>query len=349
MLHGGDIYSNKIEYDFSVNLNPIGCPASVIEDLKKSIDCISYYPDLNQTRAREAISNLEGVKHNNVMAGNGASELIMAVVRMINPQRVIVLQPSFYGYIHAVKSLNNCEVIPYLLCEDNDFSVTSDFVGFLREIKPDMVFVANPNNPTGRLIEESLMEDIICVCNEINADILVDECFLRMTEQAKSAVSLVNSYSNLFVLNAFTKLFSLPGVRIGYILSNERNIESLKRFLPEWNISVLAETASVECSNVLITDKSFLVSTLNTIDEERKFLINNLEGLVDKVYVSDTSYILTYSKKPLYELLLKEKILIRDCSNFEGLGEGYFRIAIKDHASNVVLINTLRKVTANGD
>lgn len=349
MVHGGDIYSYETEYDFSVNLNPIDCPDRVFEELKKCISDISLYPDIDQRRVRESLAELEKVTPRNILAGNGASELIMAAVQKINPKSVVVINPSFYGYIHAINRIENCRIIPYELTEENDFLVTEDFIRFIKNSSPDLVLIANPNNPTGRLISKALMEDIISLCKSMNTAVLVDECFIRMTAEGESVGPMVMQYDNLFVVNAFTKLFSIPGVRIGYILSSEKNIEDIKKYLPEWNLSVFSESAACACVRVLTESDYYIKETLETISKERQYLISALEKMADKVYKSDTSFILIKSDKPLFEMLLSKKILIRDCSNFEGLGKGFFRIAIKDHESNKVLVNALGKVINNGN
>lgn len=349
MVHGGDIYSNEIEYDFSINLNPVRCPNIVIDELKRSIGDISHYPDIKQRNAREILARLEKVMPCNVMAGNGASELIMAAVRMIKPKSAVIIQPSFFGYNHVINSIENCRIIHYELKEENGFAVTEDFVQFLKATSPELVIVANPNNPTGCLVSNGLVKEIIYVCESMNTAVLIDECFLGMTEETESVGPMVMQYDNLYVVKAFTKLFSIPGVRVGYILSSKKNIENIKKYLPEWNLSVFSGNAAGACAKVLIESDLFRNETLETIRKERRYLTDSLEKLVDKVYKSDTSFLLLRSDKPLYELLLAEKILIRDCSNFEGLGKGFYRIAVKDHDSNKVLIDTLRKVVENGN
>ena len=144
-------------------------------------------------------------------------------------------------------------------------------------------------------------------------------------------------------MSAYTKLFSIPGVRLGYAFSNEKNIGQLKKYLPEWNLSVFAEHAGIACANVLLkTD--FEIQSGKLIEAERERIKTALLEKNIKVFESDTNYLLIYSDNNLYEKLLKESFLIRDCSNFSGLSEGYYRIAVKDQVSNNRLLNAINTV-----
>ena len=358
MLHGGEIYDKKIELDFSVNLNPCPCPQEVIDAIKSAAEKVSNYPDISQRRFRAAVAGAETglsernteFKPENIVGGNGASELLMAVACMVRPGKALLPIPSFYGYEHVLRA-SGCEVVRYNMAGEDErgktqFELSERFTDAITE-DTDMVILGNPNNPTGRLISEDLLLAVLERCRKMGATLVVDECFYRLSEQREdsantvSARNFVHEYGNLFVVDAYTKLFSIPGVRAGFAITSAENAGKLREFLPEWNMSVFAESAGVKCAEIS-EEGSFIQKTREVICRERDYLSAQLSGFGITVYPSDTDFILIKSEDDLYEKLLKKGILIRDCSNFRGLDHGYFRIAVKDHASNERLINAIR-------
>ncbi|SEK23836.1 Aminotransferase class I and II [Butyrivibrio sp. ob235] len=383
MLHGGEIYDKEIKYDFSVNLNPNPCPDSVRQSLVDAIKQVDQYPDITQREFREKVAEAENkylaeeasltrtknnannesrnlnISPDMIIGGNGASELILAIIKMLQPKKVLLPIPSFYGYRHALKALNSTEnnsenivnskddntgqatgriiVDEYLLKPEEQFELKDDFIKNITN-DTDAVILANPNNPTGRCVGENILEKIIRKCNETQTNLIVDECFLHLSTGAASAVKYLDRSDNLYIINAYTKLFSIPGVRIGYAISSEQNISRLKQCLPEWNMSIFAQKAGIACTNSLL-DTNFEEESKALIKEEREKLIKVFSEKGIRVYPSDTNYLLIKSDNNLYEKLLSKGILIRDCSNFKGLEEGFYRIAIKDSLSNCELMH----------
>lgn len=356
MKHGGEIYSkelkDKIKLDFSVNINPYPCPESIYTALKSSLNHITKYPDATQSAFREAVAESinktitvsNAITADNIVGGNGASELFSAIVSTVKPHKALLLAPSFYGYTHALFKEPDCELVSYPLTESSDFKLTDDF---LNPITPDtdIIFLANPNNPTGQSVDPELMLSIVKRANDLGTTIVVDECFLNLSSNGESVKNLVNKYQNLFVVDAYTKLFSIPGVRVGFCVSCKENIDRLKTVLPEWNMSVFAQNAGVACAKELV-NSDFQKKSVEMIEKERTFLINSLSKLSDdmlKIYPSDTNFILIKSGLDLYEICLSQGILIRNCSNFNELSKGYYRIAIKSHEENQELTTSILK------
>lgn len=368
--HGGDIYNNNIKYDFSVNLNPCGCPEAVLDALHNSIGEVTHYPDISQRCMREGIADLHGVNADNIICGSGASEIFMAAMHMIRPAKALILSPSFYGYEHALNGIGGCEIIRYELKKDCGFVLDERILGELTD-DLDVLILANPNNPTGRLIPEDLLNKIADVCDNKGIYLIVDECFLRLsgsgTSIADSGTRLSGSgvsmaayetwlsglgvsmaeyavkHAKVIVADAFTKTLSIPGVRIGYAVSSADNIKRLAAHLPEWNISVFAEAAAVTGCNI-IKDGAYLDNSLSLIGIERKYLTDELTHLGITVYPSGTLYLLIYTDRDIYEPLLNKGIMIRDCRNFKSLTAGYYRVAVKDHEANAYLIKCLKEV-----
>lgn len=338
-LHGGDVYRNEVRLDYSVNLNPFPMPSEVTEAIQAGIAEINQYPDPAQQKLRERIAVLEGVDSENVVCGNGASELLMAVVHAVMPQKALITAPCYAGYAVALKA-SDTEIKEYLLDEEKDFALDD---GILTQISDeiDMVFIADPNNPNGRLIDPELKKAIAERCEECGSVLVIDECFYPLTEAGirKEAVT-----DNALHLRAFTKTFAIPGIRIGYMLSNDTDmLAKIRKHLPEWNVSRIAERTGEAAAKVL-ESTDYLTDSVHMIKLEREYLAEQLERLGLKVYRSDTNYLLLKSESGLYEKLLERGILIRRCANFRGLDETYFRIAVRQHKDNEELINVLGKV-----
>ncbi len=336
MIHGGEIYDKTVEYDFSVNLNPVSCPKEVMKALSEAVFEAGRYPDNSQNIFREYVAKAENklagkayLTKENIIGGNGASELLLAIIRYIAPKNVLLPVPSFYGYIHGLKSLDNVVVNEYLLRKENDFCLTDDFASKISD-ETDLIILANPNNPTGKMIDDSVLKHIIDRCKETGTWIIIDECFLHLTDGAESAVKFIGEMSKLFIVDAYTKLFSLPGVRIGYAISDSDNIRELGRFLPEWNMSVFAQNAGCACAKCIL-ETDFVETTKTTVKKLREEITELFRGYGIKVFKSDSCFILVQSQTDLYKLFLDKRILIRDCSNFIGLGEGYYRISVSGY------------------
>ncbi len=340
-IHGGDIYNNRIQHDFSVNLNPLGCPQKVLDAISGVTLRVGEYPDIEQKRVREEIAALEGLVPENVICGNGASELLMTIVRMTKPKCGLVLAPSFYGYEYAL-SANDCEIKRHQLGEDEAFSLNEDVLQELTE-DVDIIFLCNPNNPTGRCIDSELIERVVKRCDELGIWLVLDECFIDMADNAVSFAERVRDFKKLIVVKAFTKLLAIPGIRFGYALSTEENIELIRKSLPEWNLSVFAEEAAISGCKVLRED-DFLQDTLNAIKNEKSYLVSELEKAGIELFPSDASFLLIKTDKDIYDGLLQRGILIRDCSNFHGLTDGFYRIAVKNHDENAILIENINEV-----
>lgn len=344
MLHGGEVYDKEIELDFSVSLNPYGCPDEVKEALAGAICDIDKYPDMDQRKFREAVARAEKLSPENVIGGNGASDLLAAIVNMIRPSKALLPVPSFYGYVHALSMAPQCEIATYQLREDKEFELDETFADAITD-DMDLLILGNPNNPTGKCIKKEVLEAVLKKCQQTGTALIVDECFFRLSDHGTSAREYLGSYDKLYIVDAYTKLFSIPGVRVGFCLSQPENIERLRQFLPEWNMSVFAQAAGIACAKILADDKkSFLDMTTELIRAEREYLSSELEKFAIKVFDSDTNFILMRMSEghDLYHMLLNNHVLIRDCSTFDGLADGFYRIAVKDHESNKRLLQFMR-------
>lgn len=341
-VHGGDIYRNQVDLDFSVNINPFGIPTGVKQALIKAVEDCVRYPDEMVEDLRMAMAEKLGIEADSLLFGNGASELFVAIVHAIKPKTVLIPVPSFSGYQKAA-ACEDCEIRYYYMKKEDQFLLTDKFCHELkRQIKtnqaPDMIFLANPNNPTGACISHQVLLQIVELCSKGGITLVVDECFLEFT--GKSEESLMQkaiSFPNVIVVRAFTKIYGIPGVRLGYLVASRDMVKCIKRQLPEWNVSMFAQYAGVAA----LKEDAFVQKTVEYVREQREYLIAKLRELGFTVWPSEANYLLLYSDQNLYQSLLHEKILIRDCSNYEGLKKGYYRIAVKKKEENERLIEKL--------
>ncbi len=343
MSHGGDVYRNKVNMDYSVNLNPLGMQEEVLRAVHESVDLAQNYPDLEQDEVREVLAHSVGLGKEYIFAGNGASELLMAIARTINPKETLLFEPVYSGYEYVLNStIKRCE-----LKEEDDFKLTFSKLDLINE-NIDLIFICDPVNPTGKNVDDSILIKLIDKAKNVGSFVCIDESFLLMSEKADrkrniDLTEIVKQYDNLIIIRSLTKFLALPGIRMGYVISAPQNIENIRKNLPEWNLSVMSE-AGIKAGIRLIDETDFISRTMSLVREEREFLIRGLKALGLKVFDSDTSFVFFKGPETLYKDLLEKNVLIRDCSDFAGLKKGFYRIAVKTHAENKRFIEVLKGV-----
>ena len=338
MSHGGDIYRNKVKLDFSVNVNPLGIPARVAEAMSQAVGLCSHYPDIRAAALKCSIEGMTGVDREAVVCGNGASELLLAIMHALKPRKTAIPVPSFYGYEYAATAAGS-EIVPMAMSAKDQFCLTEDLFRDIEE-DVDVMILANPNNPVGNLIPRGSLERLLEVCREKNIVVVVDECFIEFTgkEDTHSLKKVISDDPNLIVVRAFTKIFAIPGVRLGYLFCQSAALrKAIERQLPEWNLSVFAQAAGMAACD----ERDYLARTVTWLQQERAYLAGQFSRAGIRVFPSEANFVLIQTELPLYEELLKRKILIRDCSNFRGLEKGFFRIAVKRHEENEELLRAI--------
>jgi len=336
--HGGDIYTRKIDYDFSANLNPLGMPESVKNALKSSFEQYENYPDPLCRDLRRALSEYENFPVENIVCGNGAADLIYRLVSAVKPKKAVIISPSFSEYEKALKE-TGAQTVRHCLSEKNGFILERDILDVL-DSSIDMFFLCSPNNPTGRTVPENILRMIAEKCLSENIELICDECFMPFVSDGKnkSAREFINE--NIVILNAFTKIFSMAGLRLGYALFGSAELaEAVRNTGQYWSVSAPAQLAGIAALN----EKNYAEKTARLIRTEREFLTAELEKIGFKVYNSESNFILFKCDLPIDEMLLKEKIAIRNCSNYYGLGSGFFRTAVRSHKENLALISAFRR------
>ena len=277
-----------------------------------------------------------------ILCGNGAAELFFAAVQAVWPQKALVIAPSFSEYEEALRSVG-AEVEYYYLCEEDNFQIRRDYVDKLSE-EIDMIFLCNPNNPTGQTIDRDMLIKILDRCKKQNIVVILDECFLEFLDEPNryEMSDLRGEYPNLLIIKAFTKIFSMPGLRLGYAISSNQDIlEEMSFKLQQWNVSVPAQMAGVAA---LEKPKEYIRRTREYVSGQREYMRNIMKMMGYVVFASKANYLLFKGRPGLEKEALEAGFLIRDCQNYEGLSEGFYRIAVRTKEENERLITWLGRL-----
>ena len=352
--HGGDIFGAARRLhtpvssimDFSASINPLGLSRRARRRLKEELDLVCHYPDTFQHELRTLVACREDIDPDTILFGNGATQLLHLIPRYFRPRSVQLVQPSFSEYEAALLGLR-CRVRHLVLKPSAGFRVDPDkLLKALREGRPNLLILANPNNPTGVAIPAEILFKIVRLCQKQRTWFLADESFIDFTSQP-SLVRQASRQENLIVLRSFTKFFALPGLRIGYVVASSPVIKELTSKIEPWSVNALAITAAVES----IKDAAFHKRSLSLIARERQYLSEGLENLgwLDP-YPSEANFLLVQIKSKainacgLHRKLEAMRILTRECSGFRGLGEEYIRVAVRTRKENRTLLDALQGI-----
>ena len=342
--HGGKFSissPNSILIDFSTNVNPLGISPKLSKYLKKNLDKISDYPDVNSTKLLEELENHLKISKNNIIIGNGAIEIIYNFCNaFLSKKKILIPSPTFGEYEIATNLIESKQEFFKTL----DLSV--DYKKFLKRIPTNgCVFICNPNNPTGTILSKNQMLEIIKYAKNKSSLVFVDECFIELVPNGdESIISYAKKFDNLLVLRSFTKSFGLAGIRVGYAVSSKPIIDILKKLQIPWSVNSVAQNAAL----ISLKDKTFLKKTNSLIKNEIKFLEKSINKIPNfSCQKSTTNFILiktNINSTLLQKKLVEKKILVRDCKNFRGLDDHFIRIAVKTHKDNVKLVSILENL-----
>ncbi len=330
--------------DFSSNVNPMGCPHKTIDHIKKTLTVsFSSYPDPCSKQLYEKLSKYTGINENNIIVSNGSIEIIYDFCRIfLNPKTSVLMPIPTFGEYELASKLNGCKIVFF-----KTMNLNKNLENFVKKIpRNGCVFICNPNNPTGVLVTQKNMLQIIETAKTKSTIIFVDECFIELTcNENESILKYIACFDNLFLLRSLTKTFGLAGLRVGYGIGNKKMVRFLKKIKIPWSVNTLAQQAAIAS----IPNKPYLRQTKDLIKRESTFLKKSISKLSNFIcYDSATNFILIESSLDitfLQKQLLNHKILIRNCNNFKGLGNNFFRIAIKTHAENLKLIKSLEVIS----
>ena len=380
-FHGGNIYkifrekNIKEILDYSSNINPYGIPESLKKRITENLEILERYPDPDYVELRQKLSNLNKVNLSDIILGNGATEIIFLFMKVINPKKILIVSPTFGEYERAVKATEisgdtvslsssngdnknienkKIEIEYFELKESDDFKLNIGNLKNELENKYDLLIICNPNNPTGKFLKLAQTEEILKECNKYDTKLFIDEAFIEFLADGmkESIINTEENKKNLFVTRAFTKFFAIPGLRLGYGMYFDKELEKkISEKKEPWSVNNFAEMAGL----TVLDDAEYIEKTLKWIAEEKIYMyekLNKISGM--KVYETEVNFITGKIDEKLFseglnvkilrEKMLEQGILIRDASNFKFLDERFFRLAIKDRASNERVIEVMKEI-----
>ncbi len=326
--------------DFSASINLLGPPPASVDAVRKAVAEIGHYPEESSRELSGQVAEYLGVQPGEVVLGNGSSEIIYWLAAVLAPCRVLVIDPTFCEYRRACRAAG-AEVRSQLLHEESGFALDAS------RIRPDgfdLVFVCNPNNPTGGRAAFEEIEYLWHSCRRAGAALAVDEAFIEFGG-CRESILTGGLGSGLYVIRSFTKSFALAGLRAGCLAAEAEFAQAMRRRLPPWNINAMARAALAAA----LADRSYRQSTPEATARAREQLFAELDDIAGiEPLPSAANFILVRLEKggsaAIVEGLGRHGILVRDCRSFPGLGDRYIRVAVRSGRENYQLVAALRKI-----
>lgn len=347
--HGGNIYKYKEHmYDFSANLNPLGMPRELKKAIVANLDSYEPYPDPYNRELCEALAEYHGVSPEQVTCGNGAEDVIYRVVCALKPKKALLIVPTFSEYEEALETFG-CEINYFYLRDEEDFVLNDRVLTDIDTGEYDLVFLCNPNNPTGITAGQKSVMSIIYACHRTGAKLVIDECFMEFVLDCESysVMEEISLLPDVIVLKSFTKMYAMAGIRLGYCVCGDSALaKKIRECLTRWPVSTVASKVGITA----LKAEDYVDRAKAFIAVEREKMIAGLLSLGLKLYDSRANYIFFRSRIKLDEALLKKGIMVRNCSNYEGVFQSeiseryYYRIAVRTANENQYLIERLTEI-----
>lgn len=348
--HGGNIHlltrnsaSRNAIIDFSANINPLGPPPWLRNVISRAVSDVVHYPDPECYEFIQAVAARYTVAPQTIVAANGTTELLYQLPRMLKCRRAVVPVPSYIDY-RKVMDLEGIEVVEFPLLPNNNFTLDCNALEEVLE-DDDVVILGSPNNPTGTLIDSSKLSALAATLP--HTTFVVDEAFLDFALEGQS---VAGTAENIITLHSLTKFYAIPGIRLGFGIFPDLLADALKKILPPWSVNTIAQTVGSR----LLSDHVYFDKTRSTVNTLRRQLFKELRCMdALEVFPSSANYHLVRITTALKADELCNKLLqrnvvpniaIRVCSNYSGLDNSYFRVAVRDKEDNEKLIEALNAV-----
>lgn len=353
-FHGSDLEKIEAIYgikkadiiSFSANVNPLGVSPLLRASLSEKIDAITTYPDREYTSLRKCIAEYCHTDYENIIVGNGSTELISLFIQIEHPKKALVVGPTYSEYEREI-SLGGGTTLYYPLKEKDDFKLdVEDFVSQLNE-NINLLVICNPNNPTSSCITRKEMRRILDVCKQYDIYVMVDETYVEFANNMAEidSIPLTNYYNNIIILRGTSKFFAAPGLRLGYAITGNRDlIKAINTRKNPWTINSLAVVAG----ETMFKDTAYIEATKQLISTERERCYQALASSPDyKVYKPSGNFMLVkivnenLTSEYLFDKAIRQGMMIRDCSTFPFLDNKYIRFCFMNPFDNTRLLKCL--------
>jgi threonine-phosphate decarboxylase len=334
--HGDDgyLHQDTIKANFSSNVFYEGLPKGLKEYLSLHWDKLTCYPEANAESLQEAVAHWHQLQSQQILITNGATEAFYLIAHYLRKKSATIIIPSFAEYEDA------CRVhgVPTDFIEWSAVNETTRF-------SAQAVFFGNPNNPTGLFFNQKTLRFLLE--NNPNTLFVIDEAYVDFTSNVITMVNEINNFPNLILVKSLTKTYSIPGLRLGYIISQEQNIQAIQLAKMPWSVNTMA----IEAGKFIVENASDIALPLKRLLADTSDLISSLQQIENiEVYPTTTNFFLCQTKVKTAAALKKyllntHQLLIRDASNFKGLSPQYFRIAAQTPEQNQLLIDAIRQWT----
>lgn len=356
--HGGDLWTASARYgiasdqfiDFSANINPLGPPPGLLRLLGDSLPRIVSYPDPGHRRLVSRLAGMLGTEESCLVVGNGAAENMALALLALSPSKVGVIEPCFSEYKSLARQFG-AEVISVYGTEERDFKALPEDVE--RLIKDsDLVFIGQPNNPNGVQYSLDELQRFAEAGEQYGTYVVVDEAFIDFipAEDRQSLLAEKDRYPRLILIRSMTKFYAIPGLRLGYAIAHPELASAMRGKQVTWSVNTLALLAGEAC---LAAGSEYEQATISLITRQRAMLRKELELLGCRTWPGEANFLLVrlpeaWTAVSMQEALGSRGVLVRSCAMYPGLGERDIRIAVKDQAACIKLLEEMKQVLDGG-
>ncbi|MGB8029130.1 MAG: aminotransferase class I/II-fold pyridoxal phosphate-dependent enzyme [Terracidiphilus sp.] len=351
--HGGQLRELAAEFgipetsliDFSASVNPLPPPDAVVNvlcDQMRTRTILTAYPDINYTALKQALAEYAQVDPSAIAIGNGVMPLLDAALRGLGLRKCLVPVPSFTEYRRVLRACGTeCCVLKY--GDEEEFAIDAgSVISELKATNARAVLVANPQSPSGRLVNGTELLQLCEAAFALGVTTIVDEAFIDYAPE-ESLSRTAAKLRGLVVLRTLTKFFAMPGLRVAYAVAHPEVRAAMESCIPAWPVDSIA----AEAARLALADGASMAAARDTNKRERSWLADNIRSLGVEVFSSEANFLLVRIAKARegYELwqrlIIEHCVVIRSCANFEGMDERYFRIGVRTNPENRMLVRAL--------
>lgn len=343
LLQQWKLDENEKNYiDFSVNTNPYGPPPGLTEHLQLHMDKCYSYPDHDSKKLTAAIASAYRIRESHILVGNGASQLIYLLAQLFRGQSIGVFEPTFSEYREACIA-NGCTVYSLPVDDKHDWELRQvNYINWLDKL--DVLFLCHPNNPTGKVYNPLILKNLIQQCEQKGVWLVIDEAFHDFVEEGAFFTPEISSYSKVILLRSLTKMYAIPGMRLGYLVAPEPIVDKLHQLQPTWSLNGLAQEAGLYC----LEEQAYRKTCSTSIQANKQKVFSYLREMGYEPETSHTNFFLLqdpyhHDTEELFRFLLENGLIVRHTYNFHPLNGRYIRIAVRREEENSLLLDALQR------